>query len=142
MHPAAIAQRFPGRTAVVMARTGERLSYDEVADRTNRLARLFRRHGIRRGGHVAVLLRNHLRYPEIVWAAHGTGVYLTPVDTRLTPAETGHIINDCGAQLLISGAGSPDAAAELHRILAPSVATRLMVDRQLDGWESYEAAVS
>jgi acyl-CoA synthetase (AMP-forming)/AMP-acid ligase II len=142
MHPAAIAQRFPGRTAVVMARTGERLSYGALAERTNRLAQLFRKHGIRRGGHVAVLLPNHLRYPEIVWAAHLTGVHLTPVGTRLTPAEAAYIINNCGAQLLISSADRPDAAAELHRILAPNVATRLMVDRQLDGWESYEAAVS
>src|SRR5947209_1809763 len=102
MHPAAIAKRSPDRAAVIMAGTGEQLSYAQLAERANRLAQLFRLHGIQRDGHVAVLLRNHVRYAEIIWAAHISGIHLTPVNAHLRAAEAAYIINDCGAELVIT----------------------------------------
>jgi acyl-CoA synthetase (AMP-forming)/AMP-acid ligase II len=142
VHPAAIARQFPDRAAVIMARTGEQISYQELAERASRLAHLFRERGLRRGSHAAVLLPNHCRYAEIIWAAHISGVYLTPVNAHLTAGEAGYIINDCGAELVVTSAGLSAVAAGLNSVLSPRVTTRLMADGQAGGWDSYEAAVS
>ena len=142
MHPAAIAKESPDRPAVIMARTGEQVSYRELAERSNRLAQLFRQRGLCRGGHVAVLLPNHLRYAEVIWAAHISGVLLTPVNDHLTAAEAAYIINDCGAELVVTSASLSDVAAQLSTLLSPRAATRLMIDGQVEGWDSYEAVTS
>src|SRR5437899_12785472 len=113
MHPAAIAKRFPDRPAVIMAGTGERISYAQLAERAHRLTQLFRGRGIQRGGHVAVLLPNHPRYLEIIWAAHISGIHLTPVNAHLRATEAAYIVNDCGAELVITSQSLADLAAEL-----------------------------
>jgi acyl-CoA synthetase (AMP-forming)/AMP-acid ligase II len=141
MHPALIAMRAPDRPAFVMGRTGEQLTYRELDQRANQLAHLFRDRGIRRGGHVAVFLQNHIRYAEIVWAAHISGVRLTPVNSHLTAPEVAYIVNDCGAELVIASAELAAVAGELTPLLDPRVATRLMVGGTRDGWGSFEDAV-
>jgi long-chain acyl-CoA synthetase len=103
-----------------MGRTGEEISYRELAERSNRLAHLFRQRGLRRGSHVAVVLPNHSRYAEIIWAAQISGVYLTPVNAHLTAGEAGYIINDCGAELVVTSAGMSAVAAGLDPVLSPA----------------------
>ena len=49
---------------IVMAGTGEVITYAEYEARTNRLAHLLRSHGLRRGDHYAILMENHPRYLE------------------------------------------------------------------------------
>ena len=69
MHPAIIAQKTPDKPAIVMASTGERVTYLELEERSNRGAQLFRRLGLRTGDGIAIFMENHIRYLEICWAA-------------------------------------------------------------------------
>jgi fatty-acyl-CoA synthase len=57
---------------------------------------------LRPGDHVAVFLENHLRYFEVPWAAFRSGLYLTTVNRNLTGPEAAYIVDDCGAQVLVS----------------------------------------
>nr|MDT0664524.1 AMP-binding protein [Micromonospora sp. DSM 115978] len=62
MNPGVHAAAHPDKPAVVMGRSGERVSYRELDERSVRLARLFRARGLRPGDTVALLAENHPRY--------------------------------------------------------------------------------
>ena len=55
--------------AIVMASTGETLTYGELEDRSNQVAHLFRQLGCQRGDGVAVVLENQPLFLVLAWAA-------------------------------------------------------------------------
>ncbi len=138
MHLGAIAEQAPDRAAVVMGATGDTITFRELDERSNQLAHLFRERGIERGGTVAVLLENHPRFLEMIWAAQRSGLYYTAINSHLTADEVAYIVGDCDARLLVSSNLLAPVAAALDQASVPYVRHRLMVDGAVDGWESYE----
>lgn len=144
MYPGHHAKTRPEKPAAIHARTGEVLTYAELDARSNQLAQLFWAEGLRRGDHVAVFLENHLRYFEVFWATFRSGLYLTTVNRYLTAPEAGYIVDDCGAQVLISSRALHEVAVEIPGH-APGCRRFLVVDGSPDGasdpFEAYEAAI-
>jgi len=136
MYPGLHARTRPDHAAIVMAGTGERVTYRELDERSNRLAHLWHERGLRRGDHVAILLANDPRWFDAVWAALRSGLYYTPVNWHLTPAEVAYIVQDCGARSVLTSAAFADKVAGLD------VEIPLVVDGSVEGWESYEDAVA
>src|SRR5260370_39337883 len=87
MYPPAVADRYPDRVAYIMAGSGETLTYSQLDRESNRLAHLFRRHGIRGGDTVAVVLENRIEWPVVVAAGVWAGDYVTPPPPHPGPAE-------------------------------------------------------
>src|ERR1700720_3368955 len=87
MHPREHIATCPGKPAVVMAGSGWTLSYLNLVSRSNRVARCIRDLGLKVGDGVAILLENHFRFFEAVWATQNNGLYLTTLRTHLTPPE-------------------------------------------------------
>ena len=141
MHPGLHAARHPEKSALVMAGTGETLSYRELDERSNRLAQYLTQRGLRPGHHIALLMENHPRYLEVYWAAIRSGLYLTTVNRHLTGEEAAYIVDDCGAKALVASAALAEAARELLSGI-PSCDTRLMVDDAIRGYASYEEAIA
>jgi long-chain acyl-CoA synthetase len=142
MHPAAFAVSAPDRPAVIMGGSGEVVVYGEMIARANRLGRLLRGLGLPRGGVVAVLMENHPRYLEILWAAQSCGLRYTTVNSHLTVEEAAYIVDDCDATVLISSLACADVAGQFDARRAPKLRARLMVDGTLPGWQSYESALA
>ena len=65
MHPGIIAAASPEKVAYVMADSGETITYGELEKTSNQGAHLFRRLGLKRGDHIALLLENHPRFFQI-----------------------------------------------------------------------------
>ncbi len=124
-----------------MAGSGESVSFRELDERSNRLSQLWWEQGLRTGDHVAILMENHPRYYEVVWAALRSGLYLTTINRYLTAAEASYIINDCEAQSLVASASLAGVAQQLNDDI-PDCRGRLMIDGKAPGWESYEEAVA
>ena len=139
MYPAQVAERAPDRPAVVVADSAERISYRQLADRANQIAHLFRAHGLGPGSHVAIMVENSTAYVETVWAAHISGIILTPVNNRLTAREAAYIINDCGARAVIASAQAGDVIGALAAEIE-NVRVRFLAGGELPGWESFERA--
>jgi acyl-CoA synthetase (AMP-forming)/AMP-acid ligase II len=135
-YPGTFARERPDHPAIVMAGSGDTLTYRELDERSNQLAQLWRERGLRRGDHVAILLPNHLRYLEVVWAALRSGLYYTPVNWHLTAPEVAYIVGDCGARAVVTSADLADRVTEIH----PEIP--LVLDGDLDGWERYEEVVA
>jgi long-chain acyl-CoA synthetase len=128
--------------AVVMAGSGETLTYRELDDRSIRLARRLHAHGLRPGDHVAFMLDDHLRSFEVFWAAMRSGLYVTPVSVHLDIDEIGHIVEDCGASVFVTSAALGDLARSLGARRLSAATLRLVVDGRLPGFTSYEEAVA
>jgi acyl-CoA synthetase (AMP-forming)/AMP-acid ligase II len=141
MYPGTFARIDPRRAAVIMGTTGTVVTYAELNARSNQLAWFFREVGLRRGDHIAILMENHPAYLEIVWAGLRAGLYVTPVNSRLTASEAAFIVDDCDASLLCTSAHMSAVAGPLA-CHAPKLERLLMVDGVVDGYEPYEATIA
>jgi long-chain acyl-CoA synthetase len=135
------ARTRPDHPAVIHTGTGEALTYRELDERSNRLARLLHAQGLRRGDTVALFMENNIRFLEVAWAALRSGLYLTAVNRYLTIEEAAYVIGDCDARALVSSAAKAEVAAALPPLL-PHCRRFLMTDGAAPGWESYEAAAA
>ncbi|WP_059014686.1 acyl-CoA synthetase [Mycobacterium sp. M26] len=138
MYPAIHAIESPEKPAVIMVDDRTCLTYRELEERSVRLANGLRDAGLERGDVVALLSTNDVEMFVVYWACLRSGLYLTPVNFHLTPAEAGYIITDCGARALIV---SPDLGALALQAAAdaPALRLRLAYGGGTPGLGSYEA---
>ena len=143
MHPSLHARKRPDHAAVVMAGSGETLSYGRLEQDSARLARLLRARGLGHGDHVAIFTENRLEFFVAMWAAYRSGLYWTPINWHLTAEEAAYIANNCEARALVTSASLAEVAAELIP-LAPQLETRLLCGANGTppaGYERYEDAL-
>ena len=120
--------------------SGVTTTYAQLDAGANRLANLLRSRGLGPGDSMAVWMENHPVYLEATWAPQRSGLYYTPISSRLTAGEAAYILEDCGAQALVTTFERRRVAAEIVERL-PGLHTRLMVGGTVDGFESYEEVV-
>ncbi|MFM7526136.1 MAG: AMP-binding protein, partial [Actinomycetota bacterium] len=141
MFPGKIAETLPDHPAIVMAGTGESLTYKQLDDGANRVSQLMTSHGLKPGDHVAMCLENHPRFFELVWGCHYAGLVYTCCSSRLTTDELAYIINDCGAKVFITSKYKADQAEQIVA-QTPKVLARYMLDGTTKNYDSYESAVA
>jgi long-chain acyl-CoA synthetase len=132
----------PDQAAIVMATSGETVSYGEYEVRCNRAAHFLKAAGLQRGDHICVFMENSLRMLEIEGAAERVGLYFTLINTYLAPDEVAYIITNSQSRLLFSSAAR-QPVAEAAAAKCPGLERLLMTGTQTPpaGWERYEAAV-
>ncbi|MCA1451667.1 AMP-binding protein [Bradyrhizobium sp. BRP22] len=102
----------PLQPAFIMAATGETVTYRELEARSNRLAHLFRKRGLRRLDHYAIFMENNSRYLEACGAGERSGLYFTCVNSYLTPGELAYILTNSQSRILITSKAKLDVARE------------------------------
>ncbi|HSJ28914.1 MAG TPA: acyl--CoA ligase family protein [Acidimicrobiia bacterium] len=93
-----------------------RLTYRQLHERTKRLAGGLAGLGVEPGGRVAFLSPNTHALLEAHYGVPAAGALLVAMNTRLAPAEFGHILEHSGADVLVfdqSLAGEAHRAAEI-----------------------------
>ncbi|MGW0606821.1 acyl-CoA synthetase [Streptomyces sp. NPDC002640] len=131
----------PHRPAVVMAGSGERLTYGELDERSIRLAAVLRSSGLRRGDVVALLSDNSPHSYEVYWAAVRSGMYITAVNSHLTAPEVAYVVRDSGAAALVASHGVAPLAEEIAGEV-PGVRVRLAYGGPVAGYGDYETALA
>jgi fatty-acyl-CoA synthase len=140
MYPGTYALTTPDKPAVIVADTGETLTYEQLDTRSTRFARHLYDTGVRPGDHVAVLCDNQARALEIYWAAIRSGLYITFINSQLSADEAAYIVDDCGAQTFV--------VAERYAGIAQTVAAQTpRVERKIgvgliDDFDDYEAVLA
>lgn len=137
MYPGAIAAVTPDKPAVIMAGSGEVVTYRRLDEESNRLAQLFRANGLKPGDHLAFMLDNHPLFLVIAWAAHRAGLYYTAISSRLQAGELAYIVENCAARAFITSAELAEVAAAVPRVELP-----LMIGGVAAGYRSYEEEVA
>ena len=127
MYPGPYSTAHPDRPAFIMAGSGEAVSYAEYESRTNRLAHLFRRQGLKRTDHYSIFMENNSRYLESCGAGERSGLYYTCVNSFLTAEELAYILTNSESQLLIASRAKLDIAATAIA-QCPRVVCCLVVD--------------
>ncbi len=115
MHPIAHARNRPDHPAIIMAGSGETVTYGQMDAAANRFAHLLGARGLNRGDAFALLMENNARYLEIVWGSQRAGTMLVPVSTRLTAPEIAYILKDSEAKLLVGSTTFADVLEALGR---------------------------
>jgi acyl-CoA synthetase (AMP-forming)/AMP-acid ligase II len=136
MHPVIHAAEMPDKAAIIMARTGETISYRQMEDRSNQNAQLFRKLGLKTGDAVAIFMDNNSRFLDICWGAQRAGLYYTCISSRLTAGEVEYIVKDCGAKAFIASYALAKVASEVVPLI-PGVKL-LMVGGTVAGYDSFE----
>lgn len=109
------------RQAIVMADTGFAITYGQLEAFSNQFAHLMRSLGLRRGDAIAICLENHPYFLPICWGASRAGLYFTAISYRLAASEVSYIVNDCGAQVLISSKALTQTFDQLFVDLDPNM---------------------
>ncbi len=140
MYPGHWARLKGTDIAVVNAATGATLSWAELDAASNRVAQLFRAHGLANGDHVALLMENHFDYFAVAWAAFRSGLYITCINRYLTVDEAAYIVEDSGARALVASAQVTDADA--LAAATPGCGVRFLARGTAAGWQSFEDSVA
>jgi long-chain acyl-CoA synthetase len=135
MYPGRHADVEPDRPALIMAGSGEVVTYRQLEDNSASLAGALHGLGLRRGDVVAMLTDNAPECFEIYWACLRSGLYITPVNRNLRPQEVAYIVEDSGAKVLIASSNVTDAA--LARRLAPQVEHAFAFGDPVPGYDPY-----
>jgi acyl-CoA synthetase (AMP-forming)/AMP-acid ligase II len=85
MHPGVFAAKEPERPAVIMGTAGTVVTYAELEARSNQVAWLARRGGLRPGDGLAVIMENRPELLEAAWGAQRSGLQFTAVNWHCGP---------------------------------------------------------
>ncbi|MBO0731209.1 MAG: AMP-binding protein [Acidimicrobiaceae bacterium] len=143
MYPGRHTAEHPNQPAIIMATSGETVTYGEYDRRCEQVAHFLQDQGLRRGDHIAVLMENAIPMLVAEGAAERTGLYYTLINSHLAADEVAYIVNNCQAKVFVSSVAYRDvvmAAAES----CPDVERLLMVGLEgPDGrWEPFDATVA
>ncbi|AJE87327.1 long-chain-fatty-acid--CoA ligase [Streptomyces albus] len=141
MYPGAYAAATPDKPALIMADTGEVVTYASLEERSVRLSRLLHERGLRPGDSFTLLSENSPRHHEAYWAALRSGLYLTAVNYHLALDEILYILRDCGTCVLIVSAAQADMARQIAE-RAPQITVRFVFGGSVEGFEDYESALA
>lgn len=149
MYPGKFASQHPQRPAVIMAGSGQVVTYAEFEAQANQLAHWLRQQGLAPRDHFAIFMENNAEYLPCCAAGERSGLYYTCVNSYLQADELAYILDNSESRVLITsveklpvaqaamaqapgvtrclvvGGDGPDAAlfAELHTALASQPTT-------------------
>jgi long-chain acyl-CoA synthetase len=132
MYPGQHAVQRADQPAVIMAESGETVTYRELEARSNRLAHLLRAVGLRRLDHYAIFMENHPRFVECCAAGERSGLYFTCINSFLTADELAYIVNNSLSKALITSEAKREVALAALRD-CPKVELCLIVDGPPEG---------
>jgi len=133
----------PDQAAIIMASTGETVTFGEYEARCNRVAHLLRAAGLQRGDHIAIFMENNPVMLEIEGGAERIGLYFTMINKYLAPDEVAYILTNSESRVLFT--------SEANRQVAEAAAAKCpQLERKLvtgaadlpPGWEACDDAVA
>lgn len=127
MYPGQHARLRPLQPAFIMATTGEAVTYRELDARSNRLAHLFRKYGLKRLDHYSIFMENNSRYLEACGAGERSGLYYTCINSFLTPGEFAYLLVNSQSKILITSVAKLDIAREAIKV-CPDIKLCIVAD--------------
>ncbi len=137
-HPWQHQVNQPHKPAIIMADTGESLTYDQLMRHAAQTSRLLAELGCTRGDSIALLSENNATFVEVCWAAKNSGLYYACVSSQLNVDDATYIVANSDAKILIASLALSDLALEISRRLKANL-TLLIFGGHVPGAGSYES---
>ena len=131
------AQYYGGKTAIVQG--DRRLSFQEVNERSNRLANGLLELGVRKGDKVGVIARNCFQFIETWLARYKIGVVEVWLTPYLSHSELAYRAKDSGLNTLIV---AEDQLSKINRSELEDVKNFIAISGTPEGWIDYESLIS
>ena len=115
----------PNHTALIFK--GERISYGELAWRSDALAAALVKQGVKKGDRVAILMPNCPQYVIAEFAIWKAGGIVASINPLYTERELEHALNECGAETVIvltlfyNKVKAVQAKTKLKRVIATNI---------------------
>ncbi len=122
---------------VVIEQGDQCLTYAELEDRTQRVAAMLTRLGVRKGDKVLLMMTNDYRYAECLFGTLRTGAIVVPANIKLGNDALAFIADHCDAEIVIATADL-SAKVKAVREATPRLKHALLVGGDMDGAESYD----
>ncbi len=137
MHPSIHAKTNPDKPAVILAETGETLTFKQLDEASNRVAQFFRSRGLKAEDVVGFMVENTPAYYALTWGAQRSGLRYVCLSTRLTADEADYILQNSGSRMLVMSASLAPLAAQLSTEIE-----RYALGGEIAGYGSWEAAIA
>jgi amino acid adenylation domain-containing protein len=123
------ARMHPERDAVVFG--SERLTYRELDSITNRLARVLKDQGVRRGDRVGIYLNKSAPSVISIFGILKAGAVYVPLDPNAPEPRIAYIIDNCQVRCLLTSSAKAEAVSSLSSA-ATSLTTAILTDAKKD----------
>jgi long-chain acyl-CoA synthetase len=137
MHPKIHATVNPDKPAVLMAGSGQVVTYAQLEANSNRVAQLLRSLGLGHGDTIAMCMENRAEFFDLAWGAQRAGLVFVAISNRLTASEIDYILQDSGSQALFTSNYLGDT---LDQIETP--VKRYIVGGERAGWTPLEGELA
>ncbi len=142
MYPRHYAKVTPEKIAVMMSDGSDSLSFVDLEESANRAAHLFRSHGLKAGDKVAFLLPNCIDVFPFCWGAQRAGLLFVPIPTKSTTDEVAYLLEDSGAELLLTSSYCPAVKEDIFHSLTQSTIKYLIEPPLSQEWTHWETAIA
>lgn len=118
---------------------GRETTYEQLDERTNRVANGLMSVGMKQDRRVAILDKNSDLYFEVMFGAVKANLVLGPVNARLAPPEIVYIVNDAHAEVLFVGEEYREAIHQIRDQL-PGVRKIIILNSEFESWRDEQEA--
>lgn len=88
-------------TAIDVFERGERATYSEMDQLSNRFAHALGAFGVRKRDRIGVMLPNRIEFPILWFALAKLGAVMVPINVRYTPREIEYVLSDTQAKFAV-----------------------------------------
>lgn len=117
----------PAGDRIALVAGAEQLTYGAFRDRVAALAHRLKESGIARGDRVAVLLPKSIRECVALFAIARAGAAFVPIHPSLRPGQVRHIVEDCGARILVTEPGLRITLGDTLAVTAETAAESVLL---------------
>lgn len=132
------ARKYYGDEEAVVATTGERFTYDELAERADTFAAALQERGIEKGDRVAVLDPNTHYHLAAAYGTMQVGAIHTPLNYRLVPDDFEYILSDAEIDAIYADYEYADRIQSIRDSVPTETFITNDVDRVEGEWESFD----
>ncbi|WCL53409.1 AMP-binding protein [Gimibacter soli] len=139
------AEKEPAKRALLwVSEAGIRrdVTFAELAERSCRLANVLAGAGVKRGDTVIIVLGRQLAWWETLTACIRAGFIASPGTTQLSAKDLIYRAEASGAVAIITDSTTAQKLNAAKEPLPASLATKIVVDSEAEGWQDYEALVA
>ncbi|WP_456651377.1 MULTISPECIES: class I adenylate-forming enzyme family protein [unclassified Bradyrhizobium] len=139
------ARAHGSTTAIDVFDRGQRATYSEMEELSNKYARALRAFGVSKGDRIGAMLPNRIEFPILWFAIAKLGAVMVPINMRYTPREIEYVLSDAEvgfvvvdesawSQLMAMTAWPQDLTIERAILVGqPSKVTVATLDKLLKG---------
>uniref|UniRef100_A0A3B4E4L2 Arachidonate--CoA ligase n=1 Tax=Pygocentrus nattereri TaxID=42514 RepID=A0A3B4E4L2_PYGNA len=114
-------QKYGDKTALIFEGTGEKWSFRQLDEYSNRVANLFYQRGFREGDVVALFMENRSQYVGLWLGMAKIGVEAALINFNLRLEALVHCVNISNSKAVVFGSELTDAMCEVHSSMGKTV---------------------